>query len=87
MYCKKTYRLLKDYRVTFFKLEKCQSICSHFCILQIKILKLLAEGKKKQDAPVLGELYAEFPNISLIWKSAHELGNYFEDYNKSNTMD
>lgn len=40
-------------------------------IFQTKILKSLAE-KKKQDAAVL-ELYAEFPNINLIWKLAHEL--------------
>lgn len=57
-----------------------------FTFLQIKILKSQAEKKKNQDTAIL-ELYAEFPDIHLILKLAHELENYFKDYNKSNTMD
>lgn len=58
-------------------------------IFSNKDIKSLAEKKKtkkKQDTAILWELYAEFPNINLMWKLAHELENYFKDYNKSNTM-
>lgn len=51
-----------------------------------KDTKKSSRKKKNQDTAIL-ELYAEFPDIHLILKLAHELENYFKDYNKSNTMD